>query len=213
MSEQQDPTEENAMSTTEESRVHTEEEEFEDAEDWNEEPLSRRPRRRLLTPLTALLFALLVGAGGFIAGVLVEKGEVPTASAAGGGSGRLASQLRGGAGGSLAERGGAGSPFAGRSGAVGLIANISGSNLYVTELQGNTIKVATAGAQITKQVSTSVKGIHPGDTVIVQGAHASNGSIQASTVQDSGSSGAFGAGSRSSSNSGTGGGEQALFGK
>lgn len=189
------------MSTTEESPIHTEEEEFEDAEDWNEEPSSRRPRRRLLTPLTALLFALLVGAGGFIGGVLVEKGQVPAASAASGASGRLTAQ----------PRSGPGSPFSGRSGAVGQVANISGSNLYVTELQGNTIKVATAAAQITKQVSTSVKDIHPGDTVIVQGAHASNGSIQASTVQDSGSSGAFGAGSRSSSSSG--GGEQALFGK
>ena len=191
------------------------EEESSQADVWDEEPLQRRPRRRLLTPLTALLFVLLVGAGGFIAGVLVEKGEVPTAGAAVGGGGRLAA-LRGGTGSPVAERGGAGSPFAGRSGTVGQVANISGSNLYVTELQGNTIKVATAAAQITKQVSTSVKGIHPGDTVIVQGAHASDGSIQASTVQDSGSSGAFGAGSRSSSssnNSGTGGGEQALFGK
>ncbi|MFI5010398.1 MAG: hypothetical protein ACHQDY_09015 [Solirubrobacterales bacterium] len=194
------------MSTIEESPAHTEEEredeeqEFEEAEDWDQEPLARRPRRRLLTPLIALLFALLVGAGGFIAGVLVEKGEVPPASAASVGSGRFAGLLRSGAG--------AGSPFAGRSGAVGQVANISGSNLYVTELQGNTIKVAAAAAQITKQVSTSVKDIRPGDTVIVQGAHASEGSIQASTVQDSGSSGAGGAGSP-----GSGGGEPALFGR
>jgi hypothetical protein len=198
MSDALNPTEESTMSTTEESPTHTDEEEFEDAEDWNEESLRRRSRRRLLTPLTALLLALLVGAGGFIAGVLVEKGEVSTAGAAVGGSGRPAAQLRAGAG----------SPFAGRSGAIGQVADVSGSNLYVTELQGNTIKVAAAAAHITKQVSTSVKDVHPGDTVIVQGTHASNGSIQASTVQDSGSSGAIGASSRSS-----GGGEQALFGK
>jgi hypothetical protein len=203
-SPQPHPTEEIAMSTAEELPAYAEDEDgvFEDKEDadgWGQEPLSRRPRRRLLTPLTALLFAILVGAGGFIAGVQVEKGKVPTSSASAGG-GRFAGLARSGAG--------TGSPFAGRSGTVGQVANISGSNLYVTELQGNTIKVAAAAAQITKQVSTSVKDIRPGDTVIVQGAHASNGSIQASTVQDSGSSGAGGAGSP-----GSGGGEPALFGR
>ncbi len=68
------PTQETPMSTTEEQPpVHAEDddafEEAEQADDWEDQPLTRRPRRRLLTPLTALLFAILVGAGGFIAGV------------------------------------------------------------------------------------------------------------------------------------------------
>lgn len=261
------------MSTTEESPVptrgapsshrgvpvHTEDDELEEAGDWDEEPLRRRPRRRLLTPLSALLFALLVGAGGFIAGVLVEKGQVPTASAAGGG--RLASLLGGAAsattgtggrsaaagssegasGGGAARFGAGGGAFGAGGGAlganatVGQVANISGSDLYVTEPQGNTIKVAASAAHITKQVSTSVRGVHPGDTVVVQGTHRSDGSIEAATVRDSGSAGAAaggigallggggsastsGAGSARAGSSGTAGGgggrgEPALFGR
>jgi hypothetical protein len=260
----------------------SEEEDFAD-ETWDEEdgagqdelPISRRPRRRLLTPLTALLFAVLVGAGGFIVGVQVEKGEV---SSSGGtrGAGRLAALGAGGAagaggstsasgstgaGGSTGTGGSAGasgstgagagtggasgggrfSGFGGGGGAgggagatVGQVANISGSDLYVTNLEGNTVKVLASAAQITKQVNTSVKGVHPGDTVVVQGTTRSDGSVQASTVRDSGSSGAgggigglFGGGgagraggasaaggsSGGSSGGGTGGGEPALFGK
>jgi hypothetical protein len=235
------PIEETTMSATEEHPAYAEEEEEvfedeEDAEDREQASFSRRPRRRLLTPLTALLFAILVGAGGFIAGVQVEKGEVPAGSASGGG-GRLASLLgsAGGAGGSAASgrtgaagtsggsgeggASGAGSRFGGSASAggagatVGQVANVSGSDLYVTELQGNTIKVAASAAQITKQVGTSVKGIHPGDTVVVQGTHLSDGSIQAATVRDSGSAGAggggigalFGAGGGASGASGAGG--------
>ncbi|HEY7952633.1 MAG TPA: hypothetical protein VID70_06560 [Solirubrobacteraceae bacterium] len=52
---------------------------LEERDDVHEpEPIRRRPRRRLLTPLTALLFAILVGISGFIAGVEVEKNEMPT---------------------------------------------------------------------------------------------------------------------------------------
>lgn len=176
------------------------------------EPTARRPRRRLLTPLTALLFALLVGAGGFIAGVQVEKSEVSPASGARAG-GRLASLIgaasaRAGAGaasvgGSNVGAGGDTRAFGGGAlgggATVGQVANVSGSDLYVTGLEGNTVKVLASAAQITKQVSSTVRGVHPGDTVVVQGATRPNGAIQASTVRDSGSSG--------------GGGEPALFGR
>jgi hypothetical protein len=176
------------MSTTEEQPpAYAEDEEDEATDVWEEQSFTRRPRRRLLTPLTALLFAVLVGAGGFIAGVQVEKGEVSTTSSSGG-SGRLASLVSGAASRSSAGGGG----FGGAGGTVGQVANISGSDLYVTETQGNTVKVAASAAQITKQVSTSVKGVHPGDTVIVMGTHLPNGSIQAATVHDSGSTGAGG---------------------
>jgi hypothetical protein len=206
------------------------------------EPILRRPRRRLLTPATALLFALLVGAGGFIVGVQVEKGEVSSSSSSRG-AGRLAGLL-GAAGGSAAASatagargfaagsggaGGRGFAAAGGAGAtVGQVEYVSGADLYVTNLEGNTVKVLTNGAQITKQVNSTVKGVHPGDTVIVQGATHSNGSVQAATVRDSGSAGGAGAalfggasgsssGSPSGGSSSTGGsrssGEPALFGK
>lgn len=192
-------------------------------ETHEEEPLHRRPRRKLLTPLTALLFAVLVGAGGFIAGVQVEKGEVSSTSSARG-DGRLASLV----GATSTGAPGATSRFgsAGGGATIGQVANISGADLYVTTPEGNTIKVQTHAAKITKQVSTSVHGVHPGDSVVVTGAKNSDGSIQASTVHVSGSaegsgigaflggaSGAGGSGSSARSSSGAGGGEPALFGK
>jgi hypothetical protein len=110
---------------------------------------------------------------------------------------------------------------------VGQVANISGSDLYVTNLEGNTVKVLANAAQVTKQVSSSVKGVHPGDSVVVQGATRGDGSIQARTVRDSGSSESGGVGalfggssgastggsSGRSSGSGSSGGEPALFGR
>jgi hypothetical protein len=195
----------------------------EDEQQWtSQEPISRRPRRRLLTPLTALLFAVLVGVGGFIAGVQVEKGEVP-ASSTRAGAGRLAGALSaaggasssGGSGRTTAARGfGGGLAGASGSATVGQVAYVSGPNLFVTNLEGNTVKVSAGAAQITKQVSTSVKGVHPGDTVVVQGTKRADGSILAATVRDSGSSGTAGglgglfgggsAGGAGASGSGTG---------
>ena len=218
------------MSTTEEQPpFHAEDDEVftedEQVDDWEEQPLTRRPRRRLLTPLTALLFAILVGAGGFIAGVQVEKGEVPSSSSSGVDAWRRCLEpprrrrwpLRHGRcewsavapraaafGGTGTATGGTGTGTT-----VGQVANISGSDLYVTELQGNTIKVATSAAPITKQVSTSVKGVHPGDTVMVAGDPLPSGTIQAATVRDSGSTGGGGlalfGGSGGASTSGGGG--------
>jgi hypothetical protein len=223
-------TEESAMSTTEhapaqvedeqpyeDEQPHEDEQPYED-ERWASEPLPRRPRRRLLTPVTALLFAVLVGAGGFIAGVQVEKGEVPASGAGRAGGGRLAALLAGRTGGAASRTGAVG--FGGAGGATaGQVANVSGSNLFVTELEGNTIKVSASAAQITKQVTTSVRGVHPGDTVIVQGSRHSDGSIQATTVRDSGSSGAggpigfAGTGGSGSSTAPAGNNEPALFGR
>jgi hypothetical protein len=64
------------------------------------EELPPRPRRRVLTPLPLALLAALAIAGGFIAGVLVEKGQSGSSSAGGADAGgafasRLAA-LRGG---------------------------------------------------------------------------------------------------------------------
>jgi|GEM_PF-5998749 len=215
--------------TTEDMQTWDEQdEEMEQEHEMEQEPIRRRPRRRLLTPTTALLFALLLGAGGFIIGVEVEKGEASTTSAPRG-AGRLAglvSAAGGAAGNSAATgatagvRGFGGTASAGGT-TVGQVEYVSGSDLYVTNPEGNTIKVRASSAHITRQVNSSVKGVHPGDAVIVQGAPGANGSIVASTVRDSGSSGGglgaslFGAaaGGRPSGTRASGGGEPALFGK
>ncbi len=167
----------------------------EEPEAWRDEPLRRRPRRRLLTPATALLFALLVGAAGFIVGVEIEKGEASSGTGTRG-SGRLAllsAANAGAAGAGASTSRGGGRGLSGAGGAtVGQVAYISGKDLYVTSLEGNTVKVAASAATITRQVTSSVKGVHPGDTVIVQGAPNADGTILASTVRDSGSTGTGG---------------------
>lgn len=75
------------------------------------EQLPQRPRRHLLTPWSALLFAVLLGAAGFYVGVRVEKNHVSSSTGAGGFASRLS-----GASGTGSAAGGAAGGFAGRFG-------------------------------------------------------------------------------------------------
>lgn len=209
----------------------------EEQDEWLDEDseLPRRPRRRLLTPIPLALLAVLLIACGFIGGVLVEKGQTSPASGAGaGGGGGLASRLaalRGGApaagasgsGSSASGFGskGAAGAFPGAGGAgggltTGEVSYVRGNTLYVIDSQGNTVKVnAAAGAKVTKTVSTKASGIHPGETVVVLGSKAKNGSVSATSISvssaASGSSSGAG-GSSSGSGASSGGGAAALFG-
>jgi hypothetical protein len=220
--------------------------------EWFDEPseLPRRPRRRLLTPIPIALAAVLAIACGFIGGVLVEKGQ--SSSTAAGGAAGIASQfasLRSGAGRSGAaagggasaaggstgsgeasggRAGGAGGARAGAGATAGQVAYISGDTLYVTTTEGNTVKVKTSPAStVTKTVKTSVKGIHPGETVLITGASGANGAITAESIRvgatgasgGGGLGGLFGgstSGAKTSTGGATsgrsGGGEPALFG-
>ncbi len=214
-------------------------------EEPSESELPPRPRRRLLTPLPLALMGILAIACGFIGGVLVEKGQSSSSSSGGGASG-LASRfaaLRAGASGvsgapgasSTDARSGSGSGtgsasggfFGGSGGGVtggfkrptaGTVAYLDGSTLYVIDSEGNTVKVTTsAGTTVNKTVKSSVKGIHPGETVTIAGETGSGGSLSAESI-NVGSGGGLAAllsgsgargGSGSSSHSS---GEPALFG-
>jgi hypothetical protein len=153
---------------------------------WDREPneLPPRRRRRLLTPLTgALLGVLLVGCG-FLAGALVEKGQVGSTTAASPfaarGAGARASGGGGGAGGGVAAALGG----QGGSATVGQVSSVRGRTLYVQDTQGNTIKVALpTGANVIRTTTSRVGAIHPGDTVIVQGSQGANGTVNASSVR------------------------------
>ncbi|HEY2719317.1 MAG TPA: hypothetical protein VGI52_06785 [Solirubrobacteraceae bacterium] len=200
----------------------------------DEQELPRRPRLRLLAPLPVALLLGLTLAGGFIAGVLVEKGQGEPAT---GGSGALASRLAGlrssGGRGSAALgpssgstsgsdsgtvvpsfRGGAG----GASATVGQVVFVKAGTLYVTTGEGNTVKVTTApGASVTKTVQASVGKIHPGETVLVTGSTHANGSIAASSIRVGGAGaafggGLFGSGGGSASGTGTSGGSSSAAG-
>jgi|HubBroStandDraft_3_1064219.scaffolds.fasta_scaffold13661_2 hypothetical protein len=232
----------NEQSTTDETPTQ------DASEQWFEEPAEdlppRRPRHRLLgaggNPIALALTGVLLIACGFIGGVLVEKGENSSTGSSGGGS--LASRFAalrssttaGAAGGAAALAGGRtaggsgaglfGGGGAGRTGGagatVGQVAYTAGDTLYVTTGEGATIKVRTSAAStVTKTVKADVRGIHPGETVIVTGSAGPNGAVNAESIRvsEAGGSGLgalFGAGGGSGSGSGSrrGGGEPALFG-
>jgi hypothetical protein len=132
--------------------------------------LPRRPRRRLVTPVTLALTGVLIAALGFIGGVQVQKHQGGTRA-----SGRAGAFTRGGF-----TPGGAG----GASNAtVGSVANVNGHTFYVTDTSGATVKVKTDGnSKVTRTAVSSVHEVHPGDTVIVQGTKSSSGTVTASSV-------------------------------
>ena len=93
---------------------------------------------------------------------------------------------------------------------VGQVAYVSGSTLYVTNSEGNTVKVKTSDAStVSKTVKSDVKGIHPGETVIVTGSPGSNGAVQAEAIRvsEAGASGGLGALFGGSLRGGSGGGQ------
>jgi hypothetical protein len=199
-------------------------------EQWPEQTgeLAPRPRRRLLTPMALALLAVLLGACGFIGGVLVQKGQTSSSGSASAGSSlasRLAALRGAGAGGGAPA--GAGVPGSGTGRTAGQVAFIQGSTLYVTTAEGNTVKVtAAAGTSVTKTVKTSVGGIHPGESVLVTGASGAGGAVSAESIRVGESSeagglsallGAGGAGAgggpKRAPSGGASGGEPALFGK
>lgn len=163
------------------------------------EELPPRPRRRLLgagaNHVALALLGVLLLAGGFIGGVLVEKGQSAGSSSSGASGGGLAARLgalraaggsagaasgtgtSGAAGGGLARRLGAGGAT------IGEVAYVSGHTLYVTDFEGATVKVdASPASAITKTVKADLHGIHPGETVVVRGARGKNGSIAAESI-------------------------------
>jgi hypothetical protein len=166
------------------------------------EELPRRPRRRVLAPIPLALLGVLLVACGFIGGVLVEKGQA--GSSATGASGDLAARLaalRGTTGatgrvstGTSASGAAFSARFGGSGGTggvtVGQVSYLEGGTLYVESPEGNTVKVTTsAGSTVTKTVPSSVKGIHPGETVVVQGTANSSGTVAASSISVGGTGG------------------------
>lgn len=183
------------------------------------EELAPRPRRRLLAPVPLALLGVLLIACGFIAGVLIEKGQVSSSSSTGGAASlasRFAALRSASSGASGAPAGGAlAGGGIGAGATVGQVAYIDGSTLYVTGTEGNTVKVRTsAGSTVTKTVKAEVKSIRPGETVIITGATDARGAIDAASIRIGGGAGGglgapFGGSGRGSSR----GGEPALFGR
>ena len=215
------------------------EEDWDSYEDEQGAALPGRPRRKLLTWWSAGLFALILCAVGFYAGVRIEKNQLASSSsatglsaftAAGTGSGARAGAGSGAAGragagsaagagtgaGARAGAGGGGAGFrglfggagaAGGNATLGTVSNMSGDSLYVTETSGNTVKVTLSSAtKVTKNVAVGKDAVRPGDLVVVAGAKGSDGTVSATTVNDTGASPAAAAsGASGNSSSGTSG--------
>jgi hypothetical protein len=164
-------------------------EHYEDAPSADTLPV--RPRRKLLTPVSGGLLAVVLVAGGFIGGVQVQKHQgngINSGAARNGLPAAFAARLAAGGGAAPGAAGGAGTGTArsggGSGGATaGTVANIKGSTLYVTSADGTTVKVKTNGnSKVTRNAAGSVAGVHPGDTVVIQGSTASSGTVTASSI-------------------------------
>ncbi|MDE3132803.1 MAG: hypothetical protein KGL15_01915 [Acidobacteriota bacterium] len=195
-------------------------------DDGYDDVLPVRKRAQYLTPLTALLMALILGGVGFYVGIRVEKSDASTTG--GSGASAFARAFSGtrapGSGGSTGSTGSTGSSktgssrtafpgggFAGFGGAgagtIGTVSSISGNTLYVQETSGNTIRVKLSSAtKITKSETVSKKKVYPNDQVVISGSKSANGTVSATSVTDSGasSSTSSSAGSTGSSSTGSG---------
>jgi len=144
--------------------------------------------RSLLTPITAVLVALLLLVVGMFAGVLVDRHFGSESS-----SNSLISQLVGGSfglsatpGGSKASAGGVASRLGvGGPGklTLGQVDIVDGKRLTVSGLTGNKIQVRTG--QATTVIGVEAKPastLKPGDTVVIKGAKTDSGVVDASTI-------------------------------
>jgi hypothetical protein len=160
------------------------------------------PRRRSRVNIaTAVLAALVFAAGAFYAGVRVEKSKAKTST-----TGSLAAAFSrfagargtGAAGGTGARGTGTGTGLGGAAAAgvtVGTVKLVDGNNVYVTDTAGGITKVAVgSSATVTVSSSGKVSDVKPGDTVIVRGAAGSDGTVNATSLSDSGAGGAAGGG-------------------
>jgi hypothetical protein len=163
----------------------------------------RRPPRRRLDRSGALLIALLVCAIGFYIGVRVEKGQIGGSSTA-----SAATSAPAGRGGFSGAPSGGRFPGAGGAGggaSIGTVASLNDRSIYVKTVSGNTVKVRLVSAtKVSKSLSVSRKAIRPGDSVVVQGASGSGGTLTATSISDTGASSSGSSGSAASGSTGTG---------
>jgi hypothetical protein len=142
----------------------------------------RAPRSGLrMRFATAVLLVLLIAAGGIWGGAALQRSRGTSTTGAGAAA---FARLAGGAfrGGTFAGRGGAGGA-SGSSAAAGIVTVVQGNILYVTTASGGLVKVVLGKTTTFTLISKStVSGLRPGDTVIVQGTKAKNGNVAATSV-------------------------------
>jgi hypothetical protein len=157
-----------------------------DDDEWPD----RGPRKgiRMSVPTVAGL-ALLIALGGIWGGAALQRSH-GTSSGSSTGASSLASLFR--------SRGGAASLFGGTgtgtgaAGALGgattgTVTEVTGSTLYVTNASGDLVKVTVGPtATVDRNASSSLGALQVGDTVVVEGTKAANGSVAATSVSATG---------------------------
>jgi hypothetical protein len=152
-----------------------------DIADEDEWPI-RSPRSGLrLKYTTAVLVALLIGAGGLWGGAALQRAHGTTGVAGGASSfARLFSST-----GSSGITRGSFPGFSSSSAASGIVTTIEGNTLYVTTASGGLVKVMLGkSTTYTREAKSTASAMQPGDTVIVQGTTAKNGTVAATSVAD-----------------------------
>jgi Domain of unknown function (DUF5666) len=128
----------------------------------------------------AVLLVLLIAGGGIWGGAALQRsqGSSSTSSLASTFASRFAATRTGGRS-SFPGFGGTSSSAA----TTGTVTEITGSTLYVTNASGNLVEVTlTPSTTVTRNAKTTLSGLEPGDTVIVQGTKAKNGTVSAASV-------------------------------
>lgn len=151
---------------------------------------SDRKGVRMRLPSVVLL-ALLIAAGGFWGGAVVQKHDgtsaTPSASSLASAARRAfapsSSAGRGGSARAGGFPGGGGGIFSSGGATVGEVTAIKGSTLYVTTSTGKLVKVAIGSSTtITENAKTTLSGLKAGDSVVVTGSTAKNGTVTARSV-------------------------------
>jgi hypothetical protein len=167
--------------------------------EWATQTVSKRVRLKMPT---AILTGLLIAAVAFWGGAAVQRGQGTgttglasrlgaagaggTAAATGTGGTTGAAGAGAGATSGATGAGGASSAFgaAATSAATGSVTVVDGDILYVTNVAGNIIKVVIPQyATITRNAKATASVLLPGDTVVVQGSTAKDGTVTAASIR------------------------------
>ncbi|MFN8223925.1 MAG: hypothetical protein U0R50_11855 [Gaiellales bacterium] len=147
-------------------------------DEWDDVPITPRAR---LSKVTKLLALLAVALAAFAGGIFAQRQWGAGASSGGGLPGRATLPSFGAGGTNATGEGAAAAGFGGLT--IGEVEYIKGNTLYVTDTNGNTVKVAVPkGTRVSKSVTTNLRGVHPGDNVVVTGSKSSNGTVRATNV-------------------------------
>jgi hypothetical protein len=160
--------------------------------------LAKAAPRHWWNRATIVLGALVLIVGGFLGGIQAQKHWGTTTTAATGRAGGFGGAGAGGypnfaggtgrgqfAGGTGNAAAGTGTPAA--AGTTGTVKLVDGNTIYVTTADGATVIVKTTGkTTVSTAAKGSLKDIKAGQTVTVQGATGSDGSVAATSVTSTG---------------------------